>query len=184
LEPRAFDPEYLAGLRDGDPAIGAHFVAYFGRLIFLKFHRRMRSREMLEETRQETFARVLAAIREGRLENAASLGAYVARVAENVFLEMVRQRGRFEPGPVPDVPHQPGLDQAMIDSERRSRVRTLLKRMSARDRLVLRMLFYEDLDAAEVCSRLGIRPEYLKMLVHRARRRFQARFRPGELENW
>jgi RNA polymerase sigma factor (sigma-70 family) len=119
------------------------------------------------------------------VQDPAKFGGYVSRVAEYVYLETRRKQGPVDPGPVPEVPDgQPGLDRVLIDSERKQKVRSLLEELKDRDRQVLRMLFYEEIEPDEVCRRLKVRPEHLKLLVHRARKRFQAKFGCGELEKW
>ena len=58
MELESFDEAYLKRLRAAEPATCDHFVAYFGKLLFIKLRSRLRSPQAIEDIRQETFARV------------------------------------------------------------------------------------------------------------------------------
>jgi len=60
---QTFDDDYLRRLRDGDSQVEQHFASYFGELILLKLRRRVRTRQLMEDIRQETLCRVLRATR-------------------------------------------------------------------------------------------------------------------------
>ncbi len=59
----AFDKAYVERLRDGDPPTEHHFVAYFEHLLRIKLRSRMLTNDKVEDLRQETFIRVIAALR-------------------------------------------------------------------------------------------------------------------------
>src|SRR5258708_40218497 len=59
----AFDAPYLERLQRGDAGTEQHFAAYFGELIQLKLRSRLRSKEAVEDGRQETFVREVALVR-------------------------------------------------------------------------------------------------------------------------
>ena len=61
---QTFDDDYLRRLRDGDSQVEQHFASYFGELILLKLRRRVRTRQLMEDIRQETLCRVLRAARD------------------------------------------------------------------------------------------------------------------------
>ncbi len=176
MEVRRFDAEYLRRLCAGDDEIERHFAAYFSRLIFLKISRRVAGRDTVQEVQQETFARVFSIIRKGAVQCPEALPALVASTAENVYRELVRgwmRSGSDEP--VPDVADQRyDLDRELIDAERKKHVRELLATLSPKDRRLLRMLFFEGLDRTEVCRKLGVTPDYLRVVTHRARARLRA----------
>ena len=52
-----FDANYLARLRDKDPETEQHFVAHFSTVLWLRLRRRLRSKELISDIRQETFLR-------------------------------------------------------------------------------------------------------------------------------
>ena len=63
LQFTAFDASYLERLQRGDAGTERHFASYFGELIRLKLRARVRSRDSIEDIRQETFLRVLTLVR-------------------------------------------------------------------------------------------------------------------------
>src|SRR6202453_480315 len=58
-----FDKEYVDRLRAGDARTEEHFVAYFGQLLRILLRARMLPPDRVEDLTQETFRRVLVALR-------------------------------------------------------------------------------------------------------------------------
>lgn len=185
---QAFDSEYLRRLREGEPSVESHFAAYFGELIYLKLRRRVRSPQLLEDIRQETLCRVLSAVRDkDGVEDPTKFGAFVSGVCHYVTAELYREEGRLQPAQAetegPPDPTQ-DLDAPLINEERKRQVRKVLSRLQSRDRRLLRALFLEEVEPAAVCRQLGVEPDYLRVLVFRAKARFrqacaaQASFKP------
>src|SRR5207247_2893707 len=86
---------YLKRLRAAVSSTCDHFVAYFGKLLFIKLRSRLRSPQAIEDIRQETFARVFTKLgNEGGIRNPASLGSFVNSVCNNVLLEHYRSSSR------------------------------------------------------------------------------------------
>jgi RNA polymerase sigma-70 factor (ECF subfamily) len=172
-----FDDEYLRRLRDGDSQVEQHFASYFGELIHLKLRRRVRTRQLLEDIRQETLCRVLRAVREkNEIEDARKLGAFVAGVCHYVTVELSRSENRYEPSERdfderPDTAESP--DAPLINEQRRQEVQKVLAKLENRDRKLLRAVFLEELSADEVCRRFQIERDYLRVLIFRAKARFR-----------
>lgn len=171
-----FDEDYVRRLAEGDRFVEDHFTAHFGELLYIKLRGRVRSREVIEDVRQETFLRVLQAVRErGGLEHPERLGAFVNSVCNHVLFEKFREQGRY-------IPINPGsddwpdsridLDAPLIDEERSNVVEGVLAELSKRDRELLRMVL-DGVEAAEACLRLGVDEDYLRVLLHRAKLRFR-----------
>ena len=98
MEFYAFDASYLKKLRSGDTRTEEHFASYFRELIRLKLRSRLNSKEAIEDVQQETFVRVLSALKTDKgLRQAERLGAYVNSVCNNVLLEHYRSQRRTEP---------------------------------------------------------------------------------------
>ena len=94
-----------------------------------------------------------------------------------VTLELTRGENKYEaaerdfderPDPTQDDP-----DASLIDDERRRDVQTTLAELEDRDRKLLSALFLEELSSEQVCRRFGVEPGYLRVLVFRAKARFQ-----------
>jgi RNA polymerase sigma-70 factor (ECF subfamily) len=63
----------------------------------------------------------------------------------------------------------------VISMETRADVHEVLNGLAARDRKVLRSLFVEERDKDTVCREMGISREYIRVLVHRAKKAFRER---------
>ena len=173
----SFDGDYVRRLAEGDRSIEEHFVTYFSELLSIKLRGRVRSRDAMEEIRQETFVRVLQALRQkGGLEHPERLGAFVNSVCNNVLFEKFREEARYNQmnGATVDWPDSRiNLDAPLIDQERRRLVESVLAELPRRDQELLRMVFLEEADKAEACERLGVSKDYVRVLLHRALSRFR-----------
>jgi len=87
----AFDKAYVQRLRDGDPATEHHFFVYFDKLLQIKLRARAVESDKVEDLKQDTFIRVIAAVRkEGGVRQPERFGSFVNSVCNNVLLEYYR----------------------------------------------------------------------------------------------
>jgi RNA polymerase sigma-70 factor, ECF subfamily len=177
LELQAFDQAYLDRLQEGDFRTQDHFVAYFSELIQLKLRSRLRSPQAIEDVRQETFARVFAALHSGKIRQADRLGAFVNSMCNNVLLEQYRSSARsssLEDEEQTDFP-APHVDilGAIAARQTEEKVREILEDLPEKDRRLLRGVFLEERDKDEVCSEFGVDRDYLRVLLHRAKQSFK-----------
>lgn len=178
LKRDSFDREYVQRLRDGHVETERHFASYFGELLLIKLRARLRDRQLIEDLRQETFVRVLIALKSSnRLNSPESLGAFVNSVCNNLLFELYRRDAgkrviemddRFDP---PD--GRASAESQLATKERSAEVREVLEELSPKDRELLRLVFYEDIDSAQICRSIGVHREYLRVLIHRAKCRFR-----------
>ena len=177
MEFREFSEDYVRRLAEGDRFVEDHFTAYFGELLYIKLRARGRSRERIEEIRQETFVRVLESLRQkGGLEYPERLGAFVNSVCNHVLSSEARNGNRYRQMSqgVNDWPDSRiDLDAPLINDQRRRLVETVLAELPKRDRELLRLVFLEEADKVEACGRLGVGEDYLRVLLHRAKSRFR-----------
>lgn len=170
----SFDGEYVARLRGGDAATQRHFTSYFGDLLRIKLAARVRSSALVEDARQETFLRVFAALRQGKLQQPERLGAYVNSVCNNVILEMFRTEGRHPPldndTPEP-LDHREDPEQHFVNKQNREQVERVLGMLPEKDRALLKQVFWQERDRDEICRNFGVDRNYLRVLVHRAKSR-------------
>ncbi len=177
MESQRFDRDYLERLRGCDPATERHFARHFRELIRLKLRGKIRSPQLVEDISQETFLRVLVALRKERgLDDPERLPGFVHAVCKNVTLELLRFDTRHplipENAPEPPAPAT-DPDEPIVNEERRALVLGVLEEMSARDREILKLIFLEEIDKQEVCRRFEVDSGYLRVLVHRAKQRFK-----------
>jgi RNA polymerase sigma-70 factor (ECF subfamily) len=180
LKRDSFDSGYVRRLRDGDAETERHFAAYFGELLLIKLRARLRHPHLIEDLRQETFVRVLTALKSKKgLESPESLGAFVNSVCNNLLFEMYRrdsQHRAIEMDDRFDAPaDQASAESEMVNAERCEEVRQVLEELPLKDRELLRMVFYDDVDKAQICRSYRVEREYLRVLVHRAKGRFRER---------
>lgn len=176
-----FDRSYLDRLAAGDPETERHFTRYFGDLLSIKLRSRLRSPAQVEDARQETFLRVMKAIRQpGGIQSPGGFGAFVNTVCNNVLFEMYRSHSKTTPledetgAALPDL----GVDAetAVVVDEDRAHVRAIMETLPQKERQLLHWLFFEECDKDEVCRRLNIDRNYLRVLLHRAKQRFKTEF--------
>ncbi|MES1262678.1 MAG: sigma-70 family RNA polymerase sigma factor [Acidobacteriota bacterium] len=178
MEFRTFDEAYVQKLTDGDPATEAHFHTYFSQFLSLKLRSRRMDADSAADIRQETLYRVLKVLRSGNgVAHPERFGAFVNSVCRNVLLEAGRREARN-----PDLGEDPpevadramDLERSLITSERKRIVKKILDELPDRDREILRMVFFEEADRETICARLNVEPGHLRVLLHRAKARFQA----------
>ncbi len=128
----SFNEDYVRRLATGDREVEKHFTSHFGALLRVKLRTKLRSPQLMEDVRQETFLRVLQSLRkENGIHNPEKLGAFVNAVCNNVILESFRfnSRQRQMPEETPAI-----IDEAaspsenLINHERQQVVRDVLGR--------------------------------------------------------
>ena len=173
---QAFDDDYVNRLIAQDAETEHQFISYFNALLVIKLKRTLRTRQAIEDVRQETFLRVFRAIRRNELAKPERLGAFVNGVCNNVLAEYYRSASRL--GPLP----ADGLDSSaeyrnpeteLQAEERKRRVHGVLKELPAKDQEILRLIFIEEQEKDEVCRRCGVDRGYLRVMLHRAKNRFR-----------
>ncbi|MEP6533719.1 MAG: sigma-70 family RNA polymerase sigma factor [Bryobacteraceae bacterium] len=172
-----FDEKLLIALRDRDQTAEEYLAGTFSRPLSLKLASRLRSPQLIEDARQETFLRVLTYFRSGKtLDNPASLPAFLIGICNNVCLEFLRSHVRHEQIPVtaPD-PADESLnpEQNAVTQESKQLVKTILNDLEEKDRRLLRRVFLDEADKDEICTEMGVDRDYLRVLVHRAKLRFR-----------
>lgn len=176
----SFDQRYVERLRAGDPETESHFVSYFSELIRIKLRARQLPADAIEDIRQETFLRVLATMRKDTgVQQPERLGAFVNSVCNNVLMEYRRSSVRH-----PQMPENAGelpdknidLDGALISDQARKIVHQVLAKLAQKDREVIRAVLLEEDNKDQICRRLGVDRDYLRVLLHRAKQSFKARY--------
>jgi RNA polymerase sigma-70 factor (ECF subfamily) len=175
---QSFDESYVERLGAGDFRTQEHFVAYFSELIQLKLRSRLHSPQAIEDVRQETFTRVFAALRSGKIRQPDRLGAFVNSMCNNVLLEHYRSSTRdssLEDEEQKDFPGPPvDVIGAIAAKQMEVKVREILDELSEKDRRLLREVFLEERDKDEVCRDFGVDRDYLRVLLHRAKQSFKS----------
>lgn len=168
-----FDDAYVARLRAGDPASWKHFLDYFGRRLKSKLYNRG-MRGDIEDSVQEVFFRATRTIlstegiRDGR-----ALGKFMSTTCVYVFLESLRQKKTESIDPEYDlVDPAENAFGALVRDEDRKKVMRVLERLGQRDQYLLQATYWEEGDKDEISRMLSVDPDYLRVLLHRARAKF------------
>jgi RNA polymerase sigma-70 factor, ECF subfamily len=176
-----FDAEYVQQLRDGIPSVREHFATYFGELLLIKLRRRLRSRQLIDDVRQETLLRVLQIVsRNAGMHHPERLGALVNSVCNNVLHEFFRAETRhaYYSETLPElIDERVDVEMPLINEQRRREVKRVLAQLPEKDTRLLSMIFFEERNRSEVCRDLGVDRDYLRILLHRAKARFRERFK-------
>jgi RNA polymerase sigma-70 factor (ECF subfamily) len=182
LELYAFDEAYVLRLREGDPSTEKHFIEYFSKLIQIKLRARFLAPEVVDELKQETFVRVIRSLRsDGAIRQSDRLGPYVNSVCNNVLLEFYRASSRnvsLETKHLEMPDKILNLEDLAISKEIQQQVKAILGQLPARDRLILRAVFLEELPKEEICKKFGVGRDYLRVLLHRAKEKFRSAMVP------
>jgi RNA polymerase sigma-70 factor (ECF subfamily) len=176
-----FNETYLHELRAQDVTTEAHFVSYFSKILNNKLRRRLACPEHIKDVQQETLLRAWAAVRaEGGIRQPERFGAFVSSVCNNILRESYRTRARIKP--LDDLQcdprdQSPAPDGMLLAAETKAQVQRVLAKLPSKDRKILRAVFFEQRDKDEVCLELGVSRDYLRVLLHRAKRQFVAEYR-------
>ncbi len=173
----SFDGDYVGRLTGGDAETERHFVGYFSPLLLIKLKQQLRLCDQLEDLQQEVFLRVFQSLRHGTgLRRPECLGAYVYSICNNVVLEYLRRNSRPERSDErveeqrdPDA----GVECQLVNEEQSRQVRNLMDGMTPKDRFLICAIFLDERDKDEVCREQGVGRDYMRVLLHRAKKRFR-----------
>lgn len=178
-----FDADYLGRLQSGDSSTEQHFYSYFSKFLLIKVRSRLRSSEAVNDVIQETFLRVLKAVRSNHsIHHPDKLGAYVNSTCSLVLLEFYRSQKREDPLEEQlsePADHAINLEGALTDEETRTEVRRVLEKLDQKDRDLLHAVFFEERNKDRICQDFGVDRDYLRVLVHRAKIQFKKRYKPN-----
>ena len=100
-----------------------------------------------------------------------------------MLLETYRAGGRTTPledeTSEPPAPG-PSVESEVLRVEERAKVRDAIAGLPAKDKDLIRWLFFEERDKDDICRELHVDREYLRVMLHRAKQRFRERFVGGE----
>ena len=176
MEFQNFDAYYLERLAARDPEVERHFHDYFSELIRIKLRSRQFAPHVIDDIRQETFLRVLQAVRREGIRDPQRIGAFVNSTCNFVAMEFGRAGARYKvpDAEAPDVrDERPDSERVLLAAEERKQVRAILEKLSDKDRRLLSAVFLEERTVEEVCRQFGVDANYLRVLLFRARTRFR-----------
>lgn len=184
MEDFTFDDEYLARLRAGDRETQSHFYGYFQPRLLRVFQQRVRPQFEAEDLCQRVIFVAFNSFASSKgPESGAKVPAWVFGTAKNVLHEFHRWQDKHKSESFDPDQHDRGDGQEsaldlLFRKESVRAVRATLAHLPPRDVEIITKLFFEELDKDEICAEMGIERGYLRVLLHRALKRFR-----GELED-
>lgn len=179
----AFDDDYVRRLREGDPETEEHYLDYFNFHLEMKLRGRVPPNDVAD-VKQDVHARVFNELRNGKgVRDGHKFGAFVFGVCANVIHEVWRKHR-----PADELKDTFFADfdvvRELIKKQERERVHQTLDELeqeSKRDASILRDLFLHEKDKDAVCLDWGVDRAYLRVLLHRALKKFQDKYEnPGD----
>jgi RNA polymerase sigma factor (sigma-70 family) len=173
----AFDDDYVRRLREGDRWTVEHYLEYFRLFLTAKLRKRGVPSGDVGDLIQETHARVFNELRGDQgIRDGHRFGAYVSSVCNHVLQEYWRLRVREteelkDVFPSPDNPFEDSSNKETV-----ARVERTLRRLAKenqRDADLLRDFFLRELDKDAICLKYDVDRNYLRVLVHRALKKFR-----------
>jgi len=178
VETLQFDERYITGIRNRDPEIESHFVAYFKIPVWLKARRQLRAPDMAEDAVQEAFLRVLK--HREKLEEIHDLRVWLIRITWNVVLDRKRRsKTRPENDDIADFVRvlpsgDRGADDSLISSQEHARILMLIDRLPHKEREALLLSAVQELSTVQIATVLGTTESSIRSRIFRARRELSA----------
>jgi RNA polymerase sigma factor (sigma-70 family) len=170
-----FDDLYLTRLRAGDEDTAKHFDRHFRRVLrsqlWGKFTQN-RQDDLIDEVMTAAISKILR----GQPREAGRLPAYIRGICSNLAKNSMRPSANFAEASLDfDRMATPGetAEERLIANERGEAAANVLRVLHPRDRDILLDLFYRDVPRDEVCAKHNVTREQLRLLLFRARQRFQ-----------
>ncbi|HEU4888389.1 MAG TPA: sigma-70 family RNA polymerase sigma factor [Thermoanaerobaculia bacterium] len=177
MELFAFDDDYVRRLREGDRETEEHYVRYFKLPLTLMLRRRGVPSDEREDIIQITHLRVINELRYGKgIRDGHAFGGWVHAICTHVAQELERKRRETVEVPEELASKDEGALRQLLTKETEARVRRALQSLATkekRDADILRELFFQDRPKDEICRRHGVDRGYLRVLVHRALKKFR-----------
>jgi RNA polymerase sigma-70 factor (ECF subfamily) len=148
--------QLLARVGGGDAVAFGELWTRLGRPVLALAMRELGERPAAEDATQETFATVWRAAGTFDPERGTAL-AWIFTIARNAARDIARRR-RIPP--VPDAPEvedaSAGPDEHALRSEDRYMVQAALAGLSAKNREVIELAYYEGLSQTEIAARIAV----------------------------
>lgn len=153
----------------------AELCARYERRVYLFGLRHLRDATAAQDLVQDVLTTVIARVRAGAVHEGGKLGGFVlgtARMLVNNRVRLESRRARllavYGDPRVADADAEPQTEADL------ARVGGCLGQLGERDRAVVLLTFYAELDAPAIARELGVEPGHVRVIRHRALARLQA----------
>jgi RNA polymerase sigma factor (sigma-70 family) len=177
MDRATFDDLYVRRLKEHDPEIEAHFGKYFRGVLLAKLYARLPAQD-IDDAIQDVLWRALTRLDE--LRESCKLGAFVLGICKYVLLERYHPKdSRTESleEKHDEIKGPSDIEAELIKKETAAFVRHVLSDMgNSREAQILRAIFLDE-DRDKICQRFNLSAENLRVVLHRARKKFAAAYR-------
>lgn len=172
------DSDVIQRVLQGDSRAYAILVDRYRHMVYTLAKRMLIRQDLAEDVAQEVFVKAYQAL-EG-YKGTAKFSTWLYRVAYHRILDVLDQEKRKTRSEIvlPEIPADRQGENATWDgilaSERGTLLREVLDLLEAEDRAVLSLHYLQELSLKEVAGVMGLRPDTVKVRLHRARKRLKA----------
>jgi RNA polymerase sigma-70 factor (ECF subfamily) len=160
----------------------ATLARHYGPLVFKAAFRVLGDASLAEDVQQEVFLRLL----ERPPANVASWPAYLTATAVRAAIDQLRRQQRWWrvlPMWRAQAPSEAAsAEQVGLDAEQAQRLRHALAELPRREAQCFSLRYLQGLDIAEIALALELSPNNINVILHRARRRLEARLGDANAE--
>ena len=173
-------------IRAGDPSAEAELIErYQQRVRYVLLRQMPQHRHDVDDVLHDTLIAAIVRLRERGIEDSSRLGGFIYGIAKNLrranLRDHAKRDGEVDPELLTRLPDETNTDPEQLAAGRETTqiVRQLLDELGKsrgrkRDREVLIRLYVKQQERQEICQELGIAPDHLRRVVHRAKQRLKA----------
>jgi RNA polymerase sigma factor (sigma-70 family) len=178
-----YDADFLAKLRQRDPATCTRFIFNFTPVLEAKLRYRFRDHGIVEDLRNETFYRVLVQVDKNGIRDATQFGSFVRGVCENVAHEHIRRAYSAASWPEGFEPldRAPGIDELLADKELKELLRDEIKKLTQEEEKLITEIYFQGRDRRVLARDRGITVSGLGVKLHRALQHLIREFRKNQI---
>jgi RNA polymerase sigma-70 factor (ECF subfamily) len=176
---RREDAGLVSRIREGDREAEERLSSKYTLKILYFARRRLSTYEDAEDIRQETMMAVVAAVRDGRIQNPENLGSFIYRVCSNKIVDLLKKSGREVPLDRTDPLHISSMPEQNngFDQEKRQRLIAAWNTLGLTDRKLLYMKYLRNMRYDDMAKILDLSPQALKKRVQRAKEKIRRRLK-------
>jgi RNA polymerase sigma-70 factor (ECF subfamily) len=180
VNPSEFNEEYASRLRGDDPVTWEHFYSHFRPRIRAKLRAQL-PWHMVDDMMGEVLVAVVENIKLGKLENPNRLAGYVLNTCQYKVLEAIRRLANERTSAGVDCDVFPmnarSPQQRLLADEESKEIQHVLGELKKRDQDILLAVFFYKMNRDEICQKYSVTREQLKIVLCRARQRFQKKWK-------
>jgi RNA polymerase sigma factor (sigma-70 family) len=173
-----YDADFLARLRQRDPATCTWFVFTFTPILEAKLRYKFRDSSTIEDLRNDTFYRVLVQVDKNGIRDPSQFGSFVRGVCENVAHEYIRKTYATSSWPEGFEPadRAAAIDELLTDKELKGLVRSKIQELTRDEQELITKIYFQEQDRRVMAHAWGISVTGLNVRLCRALKHLRRSF--------